>query len=161
MSSGAVPSPKESGEAVEGIVVQRVPELTYVSDRVAEWHDAEVTALFEPPHPEVTFYGINLLAVGVPVEIKAAQRWYASGQRGRFYIRKRQHEQLLEAGGAYVFAIYQPRPDHPVCGTAVVPASLVDELLPDGWTARERSGEEGYRQLAWSRIFDPAEVERP
>lgn len=159
MSSGAVPSSKASGETVEGNVVQRVPELTYVPDRTAEWHDAEVVALFEPPHAEVTFYGINLFAVGVPVEIKAAQRWYASGQRGRFYVRKRQHQRLLDAGGAYLF--YEPRPGHPVCGMGVVPASLVDELLPDGWTSRERSGEEGYRQLAWSRIFEPAEVGRP
>lgn len=82
MSSGTLPSSKESGEAVEASVVQPVQELAYVADRTAEWHDAEVVALFEPPHPEVTFYAINLLAVGVPVEIKAAQLRYASGQRG-------------------------------------------------------------------------------
>ncbi len=160
MSSGArVPSSKESGETVEGNVIQCVPELRYVSDRTAEWHDAETIALFEPPHDAVTFYGINLLAVGIPVEIKAAQIWYESGQRGRFYIRKRQHERLLDAGGAYLFAVYVPRPDHPVRAMGVMPASLVDELLPDGWTSRDRSGEEGYRQLAWSRILDPADVE--
>ena len=159
MSSGAVPSSKESGETVEANVVQRVPELRYVSDRTAEWHDAEVIALFEPPHPEVTFFGINLLAVGVPVEIKAAQLWYSSGQRGRFYVRKRQHQRLLNAAGAYLFAVYVPRPGHPVRTMGVVPASLVDEYLPDGWTTRDRSGEEGYRQLAWSRVFDPDDVE--
>ena len=160
MSSNAgVPSSKESGEIVEANVIQRVQELTHVSDQTAKWHDAEVVALFEPPHDSVTFHGINLLAVGIPVEIKAAQIWYNSGQRGRFYIRKRQHERLLDAGGAYLFAVYIPKSGHSVRAMAVLPASLVDELLPTGWTTRDRSGEDGYRQLAWSRVLDPENVE--
>lgn len=158
MSSGtATPSPKRSGETVEGIVVQRVEELRYVSDRTARWHDAEVVTLFEPPHDAVSFHGINLLTVGVPVEIKAAQFRYASGQRGRFYIRKGQHERLLDAGGAYLLAVYDPR-THDVLGMAVIPASLVDELLPDDWTERHDRAERGYNQLGWARVLDPEEV---
>jgi len=145
-------SPKQSGETVEANVLDLVAELRYVSDRTAEWYDAEVVSLFEPPHETVTFRSINLLAVGTPVEIKGAQEWY-SGQRGRFYIRKRQHQQLLDAGGSYLFAVYDPRQNHRVLRMAVMPASVVDEHLPDGWTTRERSGEEGYRQIAWSRVF--------
>jgi hypothetical protein len=43
----------------------------------------------------------------------------------------------------------------------VIPASLVDELLPDDWTTREdRSEQVAYRQLSWSRVLDPEEVGR-
>lgn len=158
MSSGtATPSPKRAGENAEANVLDRVPELRYVSDRTAEWHDAEVETLFEPPHDAVTFYGINLLAVGTEIEIKAAQFRYASGQRGRWYIRKRQHERLLAEGGAYLLAVYDPRTGD-VLAMAVVPASLIDELLPDGWTPRRDRAEEGYNQLGWARVLDPEEV---
>ena len=161
MSADVAPrSSKHSGETVEANVLDRVPELAYVSDRTAEWHDAEVVTLLEPCE-DVVFYALPLLAVGTVVEIKAAQLRLASGQRGRFYIRKRQHQKLLDANGVYLFAVYDPRDDHRVLRMAVWAASLVDELLPDGWTAVHGDrAEEGYRQLAWSRVIDPEEVDR-
>lgn len=162
MSSDAASAaihPKKAGEEVEANVLQRVPELRYVSDQTAEWHDARVETLLEPPHDAVTFYGINLLAVGSEVELKGAQRRYASGQRGRWYFRKGQHERLLDASGFYCLAVYDPR-DRRVLALAVIPASLVDELLPDGWTSRDDRAERGYNQLGWARILDPEGVGR-
>ena len=151
-------SPKRSGEAIEAEVLDLVPELTYVSDREAEWHDARVTALLEPSQ-EVVFHSINLLAVDMAVEIKAAQLRLASGARGRFFIRQRQHQKLLDEDGAYLLAVYHPR-DHEVRAMAVIPACILDEVLPDGWTeVRGDRAEKGYRQLAWSRIIDPETAE--
>lgn len=157
MSEAAVPSPKRSGDLVESEVIELVDELEYVTDRKAEWHDARVVSLLEPS-TDVVFCSINLLQVGVEVEIKAAQLRLASGARGRFFIRKRQHERLVEEDGAYLFAVYHPR-GHEVVAMAVMPASILDELLPDGWTTVEGDrSEEGYRQLAWSRVLDPEDV---
>lgn len=155
--SQAVLHPKAAGEAVEGNVLDRVPQLDYVSDREAEWHDARVGTLLAPSTTdEVIFRSINLLGAGTPVEIKGAQRRLASGGRGRIYVRKRQHERLVEEGGVYLVAVYDPRPgrNQQILAMAVIPASVLDEVLPDGWTdVHGDRAEEGYRQLAWSRIF--------
>ncbi|MCG1002619.1 MULTISPECIES: hypothetical protein [Halobacterium] len=156
--SRARTSSKAAGEAIEAEVLNLVPALRYVSDTTAEWHDARVAGLFEPSD-RVTFGSTPLLADGTPVEIKAAQRRLASGARGRFYIRQRQHETLVAESAAYLFAVYNPR-DQRVLAMLAVPASIIDELLPDGWTSVDGDrAEKGYRQLAWSRLFDPDTVE--
>lgn len=158
----AVLHPKAAGESVEANVLQRVDQLAYVSDREAEWCDAHVESLLDPTTTDdVTFCGINLLGKGTPVEIKSAQRELASGQRGRIFIRQRQHERLLDEAASYLVAVYDPRPgrNQRVLGMAVIPASLLDALLPDGWTSVDGDrSEQGYRQLAWSRILDPSDV---
>lgn len=160
----AVLHPKAAGESVEANVLDRVEQLAYVSDREAEWCDARVESLLDPAITDaVVFRGINLLAKGTRVEIKSAQFRLASGSRGRIYVRQRQHERLLDEDAAYLVAVYDPRPgrNQRVLAMAVIPASLLDELLPDGWTAVEGDrSEQGYRQLAWSRVLDPADVER-
>ncbi|MFC4449841.1 hypothetical protein [Halorussus aquaticus] len=159
----AVLHPKAAGESVEANVVQRVEQLAYVSDREAEWCDALADSLLAPTTTDsVIFCGINLLAKGTHVEIKSAQDRLASGQRGRIYVRKRQHERLLEENAAYLVAVYDPRPgrNQRVLAMAIIPASVLDEILPDGWTSVEGDrSERGYRQLSWSRIIDPDDVE--
>jgi len=156
--------PKAAGESVEANVVQRVDQLAYVTDREAQWCDARVDALLDPGTTDaVIFRGINLLATGTHVEIKSAQRRLASGSRGRIFVRERQHQRLLEENAAYLVAVYDPRPgrDQRVLAMAVIPASLLDEVLPDGWTNVDDDdrGEQGYRQLAWSRIIAPSDLE--
>ena len=155
--SRARTSSKAAGEAIEAEVIQRVPELEYVGDHTAEWHDARVNGLLEPS-ATVAFGDVLLLEDGTPVEIKAAQRHLNGGRRGRYYIRKRQHEHLVDAAASYLFAVYDPRTQD-VLSMLVVPASIIDHILPDGWTgvAGDRS-EQGYRQLAWSRLINPDNV---
>lgn len=159
MSEAATPSSKYSGEEIEGIVCDRVPEISYVPDRQARWHDARVDDVLEPS-ADVIGVGINLLEVGTAVEIKGCQLEYANNRSGRWYIRKRQHEQLVDEAGAYLFAVYTVQgTTHRVVAMAIVAATTVDDLISDGWTTRDdRSGEEGYRQLAWSRVIDPEVV---
>lgn len=155
--SFAKQSPKAAGEAIEAEVLQVVDALAYVGDGEAEWHDARVDGLLEPSDL-VTFGSTPLLEHGTPVEIKAAQR-LNSGQRGRYFIRERQHDRLVAEAAAYLFAVYDPR-TRDLLAMLAVPASIVDELLPDGWTNVEADrSETGYRQLAWSRLFDTESVE--
>lgn len=128
-SLGEIESPKASGDAIEADVVQSIEPLRYVGDRTATWHDAETTGLLEPS-TTLPFYGIGVVEPETPVEIKACQIETSNGSRstrGRFYVKRRAHEQLLDAAGMYLFAIYIPRPSLPNVARAIVPATLVDE----------------------------------
>jgi hypothetical protein len=140
-------------------VIQRVDALRYISDQTAEHYDAVVDGLLAPS-ADVPFIGIAVLEDGTSVEIKAAQRRLASGQRGRFYIRERQHGRLVDDAGAYLLAVYDPR-EHRVLAMTALAATTLGGALPDGWTAVDGDRvEQGYRQLSWSRAIDPDRVER-
>lgn len=161
MSQSRLPTAKEAGEDVEHLVIERLDALEPVPDVDCRWHDAETTTLLEPAaDTRLAFAGINLVGVETPVEIKAAQRRLNSGARGRWYIRQRQHERLVEAAGVYVLVVYDPRPPRSLLAMAVAAATTVDELLPHGWTAVEADRSEvGYRQLTWSNVLDPEGLE--
>lgn len=151
---------KAAGESIEAEVLQLLPELVYVGDSTAEWHDARVDELLTPSD-DVVFASIVLLEVRTPVEIKAAQVRLASGRRGRYLLRRTQHERLLAEGASYLFAVYEPR-SKDVLAMVVIPASIVDELLPDEWTVVDREHRETpeeQAQLAWSRVVNPETVE--
>ena len=153
MSAGILAASKDAGEAVETNVITRVPEIEAVPDTEAEWCDARVIEAGLPPT------SVPLLP-GVPVEIKAARVRLASGRRGRFYVRRRQHERLVAEGSVYVFAVYEETSGRPIRGLRVAAADAVDALLPDGWTDVDGPrSETGYRQLAWSRLLDTVAIE--
>jgi len=158
---GKLAASKQAGETIEHVVIQHEPAFENVTDTEAEWHDARVNGLLEASD-ELPFAGIVVLEDDTAVEIKAAQVELNGGRRGRFQFRRDQHEQLLQASAAYLFAVYDPRNQSPLA-KIVVPASLVDEHLPaDGdWTTLERDHRETteeYCQRAWSRFIDPETV---
>jgi hypothetical protein len=134
--------------------VQLVGALEPVPDARAAWHDAETVTLLEPD-PRLPFGSIPLVEPGTPVEIKAAQVTHANGQRGRFYFRRGQHQQLLDAAGMYAFVVYAPRPGHPHLARLLVPASIVDHLL-SSWIDVE--GRLSHAKLTWSRVLRPGDV---
>ncbi|ELY52787.1 hypothetical protein [Natronolimnohabitans innermongolicus] len=158
----ALESPKASGDALEAEIVQTVDALEIVSDRVATWHDARTTAVLEASR-SLPFYGIVLVEPETPVEIKGCQIETSNGDRstrGRFYVKRAAHEQLLEAGGMYLLVVYLPRPRLPQVARAIVPATLVDELLAGRWyeVGGSRSEQE-VAKLSWSHVIDPAGVD--
>ncbi|AXR82365.1 hypothetical protein [Natrarchaeobaculum sulfurireducens] len=164
MSSRAseLESPKASGDALEADVVQAVDALEYVGDRTATWHDAKTTALLEPSE-WLPFYSIVVVEPDTPVEIKGCQIRTSNGDRstrGQFYVKRTAHERLLEAAGMYLFVVYVPRPGLPQLARALVPASIVDELLRGKWydVGGSRSESE-VAKLAWSHVIDPGTVE--
>lgn len=164
MSSRAseLESSKASGDALEAEIVQAVDALEYVGDRTATWHDARTTAVLEASQ-SLPFYGVVLVEPDVPVEIKGCQIETSNGDRstrGRFYVKRAAHDQLLEAGGMYLFVVYLPRPGLPQVARAIVPATLVDSLLAGRWyeVGGSRSEQE-VAQLAWSHVIDPAGVD--
>ncbi|ELY55889.1 hypothetical protein C493_10438 [Natronolimnohabitans innermongolicus JCM 12255] len=60
----------------------------------------------------------------------------------------------------YLFVVYPPRPGLPQVARAIVPATLVDELLSGRWyeVGGSRSEQE-VAKLTWSHVIDPAGVD--
>lgn len=155
-------SPKASGDALEAEIVQSLDALEYVGDRTATWCDARTTTLLEACR-SLPFYGIVLVEPETPVEIKGCQIETSNGSRstrGRFYVKHEAHDRLLEAGGMYLLVVYLPRPGLPQVARAIVPATLVDELLVGRWydVGGSRSESE-VAKLAWSHVIDPSGVD--
>ena len=79
---------------------------------------------------------------------------------GRIRVKRGAHEQLLEASGMYLLVVYLPRPGLPQVARAIVPATLVDELLSGRWYGVGGSrSEQEVAKLAWSHVIDPAGVD--
>jgi hypothetical protein len=143
---------KASGDRIEHEVVERLP-VEYVPDTTAEWYDCRPT---DPVTArDVRLGGCALVPSGTPIEIKAARVTLADGERGRYYLRKGQHDRLDDAGGLYLFVVYAPAED-PLRALLLVPADDVARLVPS-WI--DSPGRATYAQLAWSRLFDPETVE--
>ncbi|ELY90872.1 hypothetical protein [Natrialba taiwanensis] len=160
--ASALESSKASGDALEAALIQSIDALEFVGDRTATWHDARTTTLLEPDQ-SLPFYGIVVVERGTPIEIKGCQIETSNGDRstrGRFYVKRTAHEQLLEAAGMYLLVVYIPRPGLPQVARAIVPATIVDELLAGRWyeVGGSRSEQE-VAKLAWSHVIDPAGVD--
>ncbi|MEY7849551.1 hypothetical protein AB7C87_10190 [Natrarchaeobius sp. A-rgal3] len=160
--TSALESSKASGDALEAHLIQSIEELEYVGDRTATWHDARTTTLLEPT-TSLPFFGIVLVEPDIPIEIKGCQIETSNGNRstrGRFYVKRGAHDRLLEAGGMYLLVVYLPRPGLPQVARAIVPATIVDELLSDRWyEVGGKRSENEVAKLAWSHVIDPAGVD--
>lgn len=148
-------SPKQSGERVEGDVIQAVDGLRWVPDTEDVHVDAETTSAIWSSD-RVRLAGVCVVEDGVAVEIKSASVRLSSGKRGRFYIRREQHEQLLKRSGFYLLAIYAPS-SFDLLAMVLVPAGIVDDRLSAWIEVDDRAT---YAQPTWSRIVNPAIVPR-
>jgi hypothetical protein len=156
-TSGNPLHPKRAGSSVEAVVINAEPQLTFVDDSDAEWHDARTTGLFEPTH-ERPFDGLCLVEVGTPVEIKATLPEHQNGERtapGRWYIKRPSHERLVDANGVYHLNVYAPRPSTPLLASVVVAAATIDDLLTGYWY--QNRGRDVAR-LSWPRVIDENRV---
>ncbi|WP_323192443.1 hypothetical protein [Halostella sp. PRR32] len=154
MASDSRAPNKRVGERIETAIARRVPALGLVPDDVAEHYDAVATTTIDAQ--TLPMAGACLVERGTSVEIKSAARSYADGQRGRFYVRAKQHAELLTMGGVYLFAVRDRDDESAIHALKAIPASLVDELLPswlDGGPGRAE-----YAQVSWGRLFEAAEV---
>jgi len=116
------------------------------------WFDARATESI------IDTDGFGDVEVGTPIEVKSALwRIDANGgdRRGRWLLRERAHEQLLEADGEYALAVV--RAAESIVGLVLRPAWFVDGLVTS-WspTSTRRSARSGRRvaQIPWGRVFD-------
>ncbi len=151
---------KAVGERIEELVLDEVDELQEAT--VPEYFDGADEDYWYDAHPEVAlFHSRKVPMVGTcviepeqPVEIKAARAVISNGTRtrcGRFYITRAQHEQLLEAGGVYLFTVYVEGGDDPeLRGMLAVPAVIVEEELRPKWYNVD--GRSDYYQISAERL---------
>ena len=145
------------GRTAETAACERWP-LERVSSDVDEpwWHDARATERITDAN------GFDAVEVGTPIEVKSA-RWRidANGgdRRGRWLLRERAHEQLLDADGEYALAVV--REDEGVVEIVLRPAWFVDDLVTTWSPAKTRSRGPGgngrgrrVAQIPWGRVFD-------
>lgn len=155
-----VAASKAVGETVEDLVFDAVDELEEPDvdeswGRAAEdyWHDATpAVAVF--PSEQLPMAATCVIEAGQPVEIKAARATISNGSRsrcGRFYITRSQHERLVDAGGIYLFAVYDEDDagDEELRGLLAIPAVIVEDLRSSWYSV---DGREDYWQLSADRL---------
>lgn len=147
---------RQLGDTSETAVIEAVDELEYVpetEDRI----DARMRCVFTPGS-EVDASGLLVVEKGTPVEIKSCAAVIGEEQaRGRWYLRRDQHEYLKENDGLYLFAVSEPHSRDVIAATIVAPNAVEQELISSWIECDER---EPYAQIAWSRIFDVSEIEQ-
>lgn len=143
---------RQLGDRTAAAVYQRVDALEHVPDREAEWYDARPETAVWPS--TVPLVGMAVVEAGRPVEIKSCVRDLGD-QRGRIYLRRDQHRQLVDAGAVYLFAIVDDRDREPVAAK-IFPATVVDDVIPAWRDAGD--GRQDCSQISWARFFDPDEV---
>jgi len=148
-------SSKRAGNRAESNVIEEVPELTYLPDTEVEHADAEAETAISP-RPQLPTVALPVVEQGTLVEIKSAIVRLESGGKGRFYLRREQHEAIVDEAGVYLFAVCEPTPDRSVLALKFVAATSLDDAVSSWRRAGPNRPE--YTQLRWGRIFDADEI---
>lgn len=155
--------PESVGIAVERLASDQVEPLALLPDESdpVEWVDAVL-------REDLAVGAAGTVPRGTEVEIKAARFRIADGRsvrRGRFWIRRDQHERLLAERGEYALAVYvldgREDPEDPeplLVALTLLSADSLDRLL-DGraWSDCGSLRGEAAR-LPWSEVFDPDDL---
>ena len=157
--SGRLAPNKAAGLEASRRAVAQLPNCSLVPDSVAPHYDAVATGPVSPSRA-TPFVGLCVLPAGTEIEVKSTLRRY-SARRGRFSIRRDQHERLVEEAGVYLLVVTEADASgrRPIA-QKVVPATTVDAIVADSWVDAGDGRVDDYAQRAWSRFFAPAEVER-
>ena len=158
MSSDTLAAAKRAGHNAEHHVLERVDALEPTSGE-DHWDAVAETAVW--PTDELPMAGLCVVEAGLPVEIKSTMVVQTADQRrGRFKLRKQQHETLVEKSGVYLFVVCEPYPERTPIALTIVPARSAGGLVDANASWRDELDGRGKKaQLTWSNVFDPAEVE--
>lgn len=86
------------------------------------------------------------------VEVKSTEKRLSSGRRGRYQLEEDQHENLLDHGGEYDFAL---RDGDDLAAERTMDASDVEDLLDEKDLKWPRAGK---LKLPWSYVHEPDDV---
>ena len=121
------------GEAAEDMIIDRLDLFGYAGDE----YDAVV--------------GARTMR---PVEIKATRPRYSNGRSGRFRLRERQHNALVDAGGMYVFVLYDGDGEESLSirDEAILSTDGVERNISPSWTSD--AGRAGGRkaEVSWRDV---------
>jgi len=119
---------------------------------VPDWYDAEFSVDLEGDLAGV------IAPEGTPVEVKTCRYRYddpSGRRRGRWWIKRANHEQLLDQDGEYVLTVHDADTAE-ILRQGLVTATTVDAIVDGEWWACGAGGKtaEEYRQITWSAVFD-------
>lgn len=135
------------GHAIEAAACSRWP-----ADRVGQagpdWFDLRLRADVVP-----ALGTVPIATAGTPVEVKSCYPTYGN-RKGRWWIRRANHERLCEADGTYVLAVVD-RSSPQVRRMCLLDAGTVDALIGGEWWSCGQGGRSAqeYRQLPWTSVF--------
>jgi len=150
-------SSKRAGDRAEGAAIDAVDELEHVPDTEVEHADARAERTIAP-RPALPTVGLPLVERGTLVEIKSAIARLETGGRGRFYVRRGQHDELVQDAAVYLFVVCAPTPDRAPIAMKLVPAVALEDVVSSWRDAGPDRPD--YAQVRWGRIFDASEVNR-
>lgn len=149
--------PKLVGDAHETQTCNDLDALEPVDDQDADWHDAQLVAPLTAAD-DLRLFGQAAIPAGRPVEIKSCQQWISDGadgrRRGRWYIKRNAHQQLVDHHGVYLFVVYHG-------DTGQVLSRIAAPSYKIGTRTREWSdvsgewGDAEVSKLTWTALLDP------
>lgn len=141
-SEGSIAANAELGQIVEDYAGEHGPVALVESELAADWYDGVLTL-----EAGSELAGTPLEAKGCRLEIGHEAR------RGRFWINRDCHERLLEAGGIYLFGVYDDAGT--LQAVAIRTAELVDRELADRWTtAGDRHQADECAQVCFTDVME-------
>lgn len=155
MSAQSVDS-RRLGRSSQSAAIETVDGIEPVPDEVAIHHDARAIDRITPS-PSLPIVGRVEIEPGTPIEIKSAAVVATADQkRGRFYLRREQHEKLIEQGAVYLMVVSTSDPSREVLAAKIVDAREIDDLVPSWIDGGDRAD---FAQITWSRVIEPSLVE--
>lgn len=138
---------RERGRDVECAVCEQWP-LDRIDDDRAEWYDLEFVA------DVVGDRAGTIATVGDVVEAKSCYASY-DGRAGRWWIRRENHEQLVDIDGWYVLVVLERESDE-ILRMALTRAETIDRIIDGNWWDCGNGGRSAdqFRQIAWTAVFD-------
>jgi hypothetical protein len=141
---------RERGLDVEDAACERWPLDPVAEDRDERdsWYDLEFIA-----DVEIELSSVPVVEAGTLAEVKSCYPDY-DDRAGRWWIRRENHEKLVDAEGVYVLAVVERNTER-VLRMALVDARTIDVIIDgDWWDAGDggRSADQ-YRQISWTAIF--------
>jgi hypothetical protein len=134
--------------------------MTEEAEQWGHLAEAAVRARYDLDRDRCSFHDA-VTADGRPVESKTCRVVLVNGRRGRWWIQRESHDQLVDADGLYALSIYDPQAvaEGPILGSVLVPASEVDNLV--AWTANGRGHHRGteHAKLGWPHVLSAEVVE--
>lgn len=149
---------------LEKHVLNQIPlRLEHVPDEETQAWDAWLhgsLVVGKPNHEAIGWTGDDHKT---RVELKTATRWIdARGsngdrRRGRFFIGKSSHEELLNLGGLYLLVVLND--DREILAWVLTGATDVDQRIDENWINNGAGSETRAARINWSEIFGDLDLE--
>lgn len=140
------------GRSVETVASNQWPSIQLVDDDMIDGRTVDAIE---------TDGGHTVVEPETPIEVKACRIEVSGGRSGRWWLRKRNHETLVEDDGVYALGVYDERAET-VRRLSLVGASTMDILVEGRWCdAGSRHETRQCAQLPWTEVYETLDHGEP